>query len=155
MQQIISAILNRYYCFAHPESIMWIFWYVREASTAVIVTNIPHSYALLRKVLNLEAFGTLTSGIRRTREAHDSSSLPSATELKRRRPSKHDVRLDDDGSESTENFAAKQPSPLKIWQTNEYGINENYGGQEQWDEAEAQSVRRGRIGTKSTVVAQP
>lgn len=134
---------------------MWIFWYVREASTAVIVTNIPHSYALLRKVLNLEAFGTLTSGIRRTREAHDSSGLPSATELKRRRPSKHDVRLDDDGSESTENFAAKQPSPLKIWQTNEYGINENYGTQEQWDEAEAQSLRRGRIGTKSTVVAQP
>lgn len=101
---------------------MWIFWYVREASTAVIVTNIPHCYVLLRKVLNLEAFETLTSGIRRTRETQDSNSVPASTELKRKRPSKHDVRLDDGGSESTEIFAAKQAPPLKIWQTNEYGI---------------------------------
>ncbi|KFZ25314.1 hypothetical protein V502_00214 [Pseudogymnoascus sp. VKM F-4520 (FW-2644)] len=150
---IISATLNRYYCFAHPESIMWIFWYVREASTAVIVTNIPHCYALLRKVLNLEAFETLTSGIRRTRETQDSNSVLASTGLKRRRPSKHDVRLDDGGSESAEIFAAKQASPLTIWQTNEYGINESNASQEQWDEAEEQSIRRGRLGTKSTVVA--
>lgn len=58
---------------------MWIFWYVREASTAVIVTNIPHSYAFLRKVLNLEAFGTLASGIRRTRESHDSNNVLAST----------------------------------------------------------------------------
>ncbi|KFY76378.1 hypothetical protein V498_09610 [Pseudogymnoascus sp. VKM F-4517 (FW-2822)] len=74
-------------------------------------------------------------------------------ELKRRRPSKHDVRLDDTESESTENLAAKQPSPLKIWQTSEYGVNEHDAGEGHWDETEAQSVKRGRIGTKSTVVA--
>ena len=126
---------------------------MREASTAVIVTNIPPCYALLRKVLNLKAFETLTSGIRRTRETQDSNSVLASTELKRRRPSKHNVRLDDGGSESAEIFAAKQASPLTIWQTNEYGINESNASQEQWDEAEAQSIRRGRLGTKSTVVA--
>ncbi|KFY32739.1 hypothetical protein V495_08777 [Pseudogymnoascus sp. VKM F-4514 (FW-929)] len=136
---MISAILNRYYCFAHPESILWIFWYVREASTAVIVTNVPHCYSLLRKILHLEAFGSLASGIRRTRETHDTTGIATNTELKRRRPSKHDVRLNDGETESTENFAAKQPSPLKIWQTNEYGVNESDASQEQWDENEARS----------------
>ncbi|RMZ84750.1 hypothetical protein DV737_g1072, partial [Chaetothyriales sp. CBS 132003] len=56
---IISATLSRYYTFAKPNSILWIFWYVREASTAVIVTNIPHLYALLRQVVHLDAFGSL------------------------------------------------------------------------------------------------
>lgn len=126
---------------------------MREASTAVIVTNVPHCYSLLRKVLNLEAFGNLSSSIRRTRETKDSHDIPAGTELKRRRPSKHDVRLDDTESESTENLAAKQPSPLKIWQTSEYGVNEHDAGEGHWDETEAQSVKRGRIGTKSTVVA--
>jgi hypothetical protein len=44
--KILASTLNRYYCFAHPDSIDWIYWYVREASTAVIVTNTPHCYAL-------------------------------------------------------------------------------------------------------------
>ncbi|KFY15558.1 hypothetical protein V492_01899 [Pseudogymnoascus sp. VKM F-4246] len=148
---IISAILSRYYCFAHPESIMWIFWYVREASTGVIVANVPHCYALLRKVFSLEAFGTLISSSRRTRETHDSNGVPVGTELRRTHPSKHSIRLDDGGSESTENFAAKQASSLQIWQTNEYGINESGANQEEWEKAEVQSIRRGRLGTKSTV----
>ncbi|KAH8651656.1 hypothetical protein BGZ61DRAFT_314413, partial [Ilyonectria robusta] len=53
---IISATLSRYYVFTEPDSILWIFWYVREASTAIIVANVPHLYALLRQLFNLNEF---------------------------------------------------------------------------------------------------
>lgn len=148
--QIISATLNRYYCFAHPDSILWIFWYVREASTAVIVTNVPHCYALLRKLFNLEAFGSLFSGISRSKRSQNSKYAPTSVELNQLHQGKHGIRIED-GSESIEHFESKEPLPLKIWQRNEYSINDNDASEVQWSEAEERSIRRGRIGTKTTV----
>ncbi|KAJ5385643.1 hypothetical protein N7509_008184 [Penicillium cosmopolitanum] len=51
-KQIACAIGNRVYSFANIVSIQWIYWYVREASTAVIVANIPNCYTLLRRILD-------------------------------------------------------------------------------------------------------
>jgi hypothetical protein len=65
---------------------------------------------------------------------------------------KHGIRIDDGRSESTENFAAKDPGSLKIWQRNEFSVNDNDANEMPWDDAEMQSIRRGRLGTKSTVV---
>lgn len=35
---------------------MWTFWYIREASTAILVANIPNCWPLLRRIFNLRSF---------------------------------------------------------------------------------------------------
>ena len=59
--QILCAVLNKYYSFAHPFSPMWEFWYIREASTAFYVANMPMCWSLMRRLFNLRAFNGLTS----------------------------------------------------------------------------------------------
>ena len=59
---IMCAVLNKYYSFAHPFSPMWEFWYIREASTAVLVANMPMCWPLLRRMFNLKAFNGGASG---------------------------------------------------------------------------------------------
>lgn len=54
---ILAAILNRYYNFtAGYGSLIYLNWYAGEASTAVIVTNIPHCWPLLATVFRLGSF---------------------------------------------------------------------------------------------------
>ncbi|KKA27646.1 hypothetical protein TD95_001232 [Thielaviopsis punctulata] len=50
---ILSAILNKYYSFTDPYGASWTFWYIRESSTALIVSNLPLTWSLFRRVLNL------------------------------------------------------------------------------------------------------
>lgn len=148
--QIISATLSRYYCFAQPESILWIFWYVREASTAVIVANIPHLYALLRSVFNLEAFGSL---VKRTtnRTRHNQYPLDSNSDANGRPNGRLRFGSSKNRSESTENLGPEHDVSLQIWQRNEYDVKTNKA--DQWDTNEAQTIMNGGIGTKSTVVS--
>ncbi|KAK3114642.1 hypothetical protein LTR53_006854 [Teratosphaeriaceae sp. CCFEE 6253] len=47
---ILAAILNRYYNFAHPESTEYLKWYVGEVGTAIYVVNVPACWPLLRKL---------------------------------------------------------------------------------------------------------
>ncbi|PWY84743.1 hypothetical protein BO70DRAFT_290316 [Aspergillus heteromorphus CBS 117.55] len=75
---VIAATLSRYYCFAHPDSILWIFWYVREASTAVIVANVPNCFTLVRRLVQLRGvtlFGTYVSLCRRSSPGLDSAPV--------------------------------------------------------------------------------
>ena len=53
---IVCAILSKHLSFTNPYSAEWVFWYCREASTAVIVTNMPYSWALLRRIFKLKSF---------------------------------------------------------------------------------------------------
>lgn len=53
---IVCAALNKNSSFRDPWSVDWVFWYTREISTAVIVANIPHLWALLRKIFRLPTF---------------------------------------------------------------------------------------------------
>jgi hypothetical protein len=41
-----------------------VYWYVREISTAVIVANMPHLWALARRTFNLRAFLSHSSALR-------------------------------------------------------------------------------------------
>lgn len=42
---------------------MWTFWYIREASTAFFVANIPHCWSLVRRMFKLRSFnGTSNKG---------------------------------------------------------------------------------------------
>ncbi|KAF2634481.1 hypothetical protein P280DRAFT_239584 [Massarina eburnea CBS 473.64] len=79
---ILAAVLNKYYSFHEPYRGGWIFWYVREASTAILVANLPFTWTLLRKVFRLGAFdeehpppmayhSSRSAGGRRTARAHE------------------------------------------------------------------------------------
>ncbi|KAH6715708.1 hypothetical protein BKA61DRAFT_631356 [Leptodontidium sp. MPI-SDFR-AT-0119] len=72
---ILCAVLNKYYSFAQPFSPMWTFWYIREASTAVYVANMPMCWPLMRRLFKLRAFNGISSGGNRSR----SKSAPIAT----------------------------------------------------------------------------
>lgn len=53
---MLCAILSKHLSFTEPFSSEWLFWYTREASTAVIVSNMPYSWAIVRKVFRLKSF---------------------------------------------------------------------------------------------------
>ena len=61
---VICALLSKSYSFVHPYGVDWVYWYVREVSTAVIVANMPHLWALLRRTFNLRAFLSRDSTLR-------------------------------------------------------------------------------------------
>jgi hypothetical protein len=53
---MLCAILSKNLSFNHPYSSEWVYWYCRESSTAMIVANMPYSWALIRKVFKLRSF---------------------------------------------------------------------------------------------------
>lgn len=53
---MVCAILSKHLSFTQPFSGNWVFWYCREASTAMIVTNMPYSWALIRRAFGLKSF---------------------------------------------------------------------------------------------------
>jgi hypothetical protein len=55
-EQILAAVLNKYYSFSQPFGSLWTFWYVRESSTALLIANLPFIWTLLRRIFNLRAF---------------------------------------------------------------------------------------------------
>ncbi|KAL2065214.1 hypothetical protein VTL71DRAFT_2883 [Oculimacula yallundae] len=59
---ILCACINKFYSFTDPFSPMWTFWYIREASTAVYVANIPMCWPLMRRIFKLRAFNGISSG---------------------------------------------------------------------------------------------
>lgn len=50
---ILCAVLNKYYSFTDPFGILWVYWYVRECSTALLVANLPFLWGLIRRFLGL------------------------------------------------------------------------------------------------------
>jgi hypothetical protein len=53
---MICAILSKYSSFTNPFSVAWVYWYCREASTVMIVTNMPYAWALIRRIFKLRSF---------------------------------------------------------------------------------------------------
>ncbi|PWW79022.1 hypothetical protein C7212DRAFT_275374 [Tuber magnatum] len=53
---IFAAILNKYYNFSNPFTTIYMLWYIREASTAVYVSNLPMLWPLFRRVFNIGTF---------------------------------------------------------------------------------------------------
>ncbi|KAK2608633.1 hypothetical protein QQS21_002862 [Conoideocrella luteorostrata] len=155
MEAIIASVLNRYYCFAHPESILWIYWYVREASTAIIVTNVPHCYALPRKVFNLDAFGNLVGSMLKSKRTRNGKYGGNSAADKNKIPADGDMRKAKPGSsESTENFASHSSKPgstLQIWQRSEYSVNANDTNDIHLENTELETIWAGGMGTTAKV----
>lgn len=128
---------------------------MREASTAVIVTNAPHCYVLLRMAFDFSEFGSIVSGIlpKCSKQSTDHTD-PNSLELnKHGKGSDRNLRLKKDASESTENFATRSEPPLEIWQHSEYSVRGHDASEVQWDESESRTIWSGGLGTKSTVVS--
>jgi hypothetical protein len=53
---VIASIANSYYSFSNPYKATWIYWYVRESSTAIMVANLPFTWTVLREVFELGQF---------------------------------------------------------------------------------------------------
>lgn len=69
---VLVAILNRYYNFTVENSLVFLVWYNGEASTAVMVANIPFCWTLLRRLFSLDAWSNST---RRSRNASGAQRL--------------------------------------------------------------------------------
>jgi hypothetical protein len=52
---IVAAILNKVYSFSDPFSDEWVYWYVRESSTALIVANLPFVWLFYRKIFHIRS----------------------------------------------------------------------------------------------------
>ncbi|KAE8349442.1 hypothetical protein BDV28DRAFT_151881 [Aspergillus coremiiformis] len=117
---VVAATLSRYYCFTHPNSIAWIFWYVREASTAVIVTNVPNCYTLLRrmKVKGFTIFGTYATLRRKRMHFPDSRGPSELVQFSTGRSRKHTL-----STESTEHITGDDRG-LEIWQHTQVAVYE-------------------------------
>lgn len=53
---IACAIASKHLTFTRPFSAEWVFWYTRESSTAMIVSNMPYTWALIRRAFHLKSF---------------------------------------------------------------------------------------------------
>ncbi|KAH8723395.1 hypothetical protein GQ44DRAFT_620466 [Phaeosphaeriaceae sp. PMI808] len=53
---IIASVLNSYYSFKNPYQQTWVSWYVRESSTAILVANLPFTWAILRECFGVGSF---------------------------------------------------------------------------------------------------
>jgi hypothetical protein len=67
--KIVTAILNRYWNFVDPFGSQWMYWYVRESSTALIASNLPCTWTLIQHIFSLQSFNqnTHTKGDKYTR----------------------------------------------------------------------------------------
>lgn len=144
---ILCAALNKYYSFAHPFSPMWTFWYIREASTAVLVANMPMCWALLRRLFNLRAFhaSSQNSHSRSKSSNHNLRSMTGPTGSKKRSVLDKLSAIDkmDESGTSRERewwegragsqedlvtpparakFSASPAPPLEIWASKEFDV---------------------------------
>ncbi|KAF2503224.1 hypothetical protein BU16DRAFT_33397 [Lophium mytilinum] len=61
--EILCAILTKVYSFTEPFGVNWVFWYIRESSTAIIVSNAPFTWTLLQRMIpRLKSFAGRSTG---------------------------------------------------------------------------------------------
>ncbi|KAF7959061.1 hypothetical protein EAE96_002578 [Botrytis aclada] len=76
---IISAAANKYYSFVHPFGVMWTYWYIREASTVMFVTNIPMCWPLARKLFGWRSWSGTSEGTKSKSRAAPKKYFTNAT----------------------------------------------------------------------------
>ena len=134
LQKIIAATINRYLCWVYPDDVNWIFWYVREASTAVIVSNLPSCFTLMRRLINLQARSTVGTRLSvRRRSAHipldSESQTPGTLKESKHYFSPESLKRTIKGKTSRRPTVVEdQAIPLEIWQQTEYQVEyKEYG----------------------------
>jgi hypothetical protein len=116
---ILCSILSKYYSISQPYGIKWLEWYVREAATAVIVSNIPQTWTLARRLFNWKSF-LAHSSYNRDQNKYASRLDSSTIHLSRFRGDKSGVRSTIDRTESGEHINREQP--LEIWAHRQFQV---------------------------------
>ncbi|KAJ9617999.1 uncharacterized protein PV06_09269 [Exophiala oligosperma] len=94
---MICAILSKVASFKHPYSSEWVYWYCREASTAMIVSNMPYSWALIRRVFHLRSFlgdstaNRMQEGAPSRLDGQSLGGIPLTTQLRSRQSNAQEV----------------------------------------------------------------
>ncbi|RSL45991.1 hypothetical protein CEP53_010512 [Fusarium sp. AF-6] len=126
---ILSAILSKFYSFNEPFGSNWTFWYVRESSTALLTSNLPYIWTLLRRLFNLGSFNGSSYGKRSTNPSTNFRSNftnhRSGVRSQVRAEGGTLHRLD-----SEEQINATYSMPLKIYQKHEVEISSEEAGPE-------------------------
>ncbi|KAH7120295.1 hypothetical protein B0J13DRAFT_680598 [Dactylonectria estremocensis] len=126
---ILAAALSKYYSLGQPYGSDWIYWYIREVSTAIITANLPLTWTLLQRVFKIGSFhakygrssGARTGdGTGRLRSAYGNLSSRNAEKTRPKKTTIHDPDLSP--SESQEQINEPYGIPLKIYQHNEVEI---------------------------------
>ncbi|KAG9241497.1 hypothetical protein BJ878DRAFT_520441 [Calycina marina] len=139
---ILCAGLSKYYSFTHPFGSEWTFWYIREASTSILVANIPMCWSLLRRLFNVRSFNESSyGGAKSTNPTHNSgpgfSSKNKGTMLSSM-PNNQTPRSENRGNvswwerdgnairlgktESEENIVGGKQPTLEIWESKRFEV---------------------------------
>ncbi|KAG5980172.1 hypothetical protein E4U55_004313 [Claviceps digitariae] len=122
---ILSAILNKFHSFKNPFDSEWIFWYIRESSTAIIVANLPFTWTVFRRLFNLGSFNNGEHSSKMRSAKLGSASLYHATNPRTQTRSyiKQGDANGDDVNGSEENIAQSYGISLKIYQRHDVQIS--------------------------------
>ncbi|EAW11018.1 putative UbiD family decarboxylase [Aspergillus clavatus NRRL 1] len=129
---ILCSILSKYYSLSQPYGSRWVDWYVREAATAVVVTNMPQTWTLCRRLFNWKSFAHTSYA--RSQNKYATHGDRSTVQLSRFRADKSLVRSGVDPAESGEYFPREQP--LEIWAHRQFQVTDEV------DEGRRQSSSR-------------
>ncbi|KAF7543324.1 hypothetical protein G7Z17_g10828 [Cylindrodendrum hubeiense] len=127
---ILAACLSKYYSLGDPYGSDWIYWYIREVSTAIITANLPLTWTFMQRVFRLGSFSAKYGKSSGQRTGEATNRLRSAYgNLGSHTREEHTTRirtgvndLDISPSESQEQINAGYNIPLKIYQKNEVHI---------------------------------
>ncbi|KAJ4296797.1 hypothetical protein N0V90_006845 [Kalmusia sp. IMI 367209] len=127
---ILAAILSKYYSLGSPYGTQWIYWYIREVSTAIITANLPLTWTLLQRIFGMSNFYSRSrSSNARTGEATGQArfrstygNLTSRTRDTKEKKPRDPHAIDISPSESQEQINGEYGFQLKIWQHQEVQV---------------------------------
>ncbi|CAG8951825.1 hypothetical protein HYFRA_00005629 [Hymenoscyphus fraxineus] len=170
---IFSACLNKYWSFTQPFSPTWTYWYIREASTAILVANIPLCWTLIRRMFKLPSFLQSTAARSRSKShpitrltaqilpsKSKSKSKSKSTSVKHTKASQTQQKTERswwDGSrisrlgrsESEEYIVSgglKAPVPLEVWETTVVDVEMSARDPREVDVEAGKEGERGKFG---------
>ncbi|KAF2447430.1 hypothetical protein P171DRAFT_470702 [Karstenula rhodostoma CBS 690.94] len=127
---ILAAILSKYYSLGTPYGAEWIYWYIREVSTAIIAANLPLTWTLLQRIFGMSNFHSRNKSsdprsgkmTRQSKYRSTYGNLTSRTKDTGDRIPKDPHPIDISPSESQEQINGENDYPLKIWHQREVQI---------------------------------
>jgi hypothetical protein len=109
---IVAAILNKVYSFSDPFSEQWVYWYVRESSTALIVANLPFVWLFYRKIFRIRS-STASRG-RSSSTRHQTTRL-SSVRRKSVKPQQVAAQARKDSDPSDLNLESGEMGEAGLW----------------------------------------
>jgi hypothetical protein len=125
LDQIVAAVLNKYYSFTSPFGSEWTIWYLRESYTAILCANLPLTYPLLQRIFKLKNWSHHSyTGTRYgygTNTHHGLSAIKSGIPSRRLQSGTHS-HIDTMRRTESEERIYENHGPLKIYQQTEFTV---------------------------------